>query len=155
MQWTKLPSGEVKRHFLLTPRVLLEDGMQALFVLDKGKAGLRVVNVLRCDPKNETDEAFRARAEDVYAINRWVAQLRGALASAKEKLEKDKDAAARTLRNALADKPKLQAEKSDAQLLLHASASENRVRELLKELEDGPAKEPAVGAGRTATNPAR
>jgi hypothetical protein len=140
MQWAKLGSGEVKRQWLLTPRVTLEDDQLALFVLTKDKGATKVTRVVRHDAKAETAEAFGKRVEDMFTINQRMHELDAACQAAQFEARKDKKAAAAALRAVLEKKPKLLLPESDAALSSRAGPFEKRAKELASELDPEPKK---------------
>jgi hypothetical protein len=142
LQSARLGDGSIRRHFLLQPRVLFEEGMLALFVLEKGKGGWGVAEVLRFDPMTEpgddAEATFRKGAEDCFEINHRVSALKRCLEAAEAASDpEERSAKVGELRRVLEGKVKLLLPESDALLAARAGPWEKLLRERLAELVSG------------------
>jgi hypothetical protein len=143
LQTAKLNDGAQKRHFLLTPRVALEDGMLGLFFLEKVKDKLTVTRVLRHDPKkNVTAETFTRLCEDLHALNAYLSELRFACEAATKLQATDRKKAVEVLRKALQKKPELRESQGEQWRRMEVAPQEQKAKELFASL-GGDRVEPA------------
>jgi hypothetical protein len=144
LQSSKLNDGATRRFFLLSPRVLYEDGMQGLFVLEKqkGKEIYAVTQVLRLDPAHDKGKdagpAFAQRAADCFTINARAAALNEALEAARQLVAADKKVEAKAvLQKAWEAEIELERTDSIAERKRRVDPLENQVKEQIAALDKG------------------
>jgi hypothetical protein len=142
-QLARLPDGSYKRQIMHGSRAELEQGMVALWVLEKGKRGHAILHAV-AKPETDRDRhelsarAFERDMRDHLAINQRIAALKEALAGAKAKHEKgDEKGAEKQLDDVLETELELLVETNDRLVATHVAPWERRAKKLLHELTDG------------------
>jgi len=145
MQVAKLGDGGQRRHFLLTPRVPLEDGMLALWFLERDKGKLTIARVVRLDPKKPTNaETFTRLCVDLYAVNVRIAELKAAHDNALRSRATDKKGAIAVLQKALEKPCTLLEAGSENWRRMEIDPLEQKVRKVLEDLGVRPASRPST-----------
>lgn len=144
MQHAKLNDGAIRRHFLLTPRVALDDGMLGLWFLERDKGKLVLSRVVRLDPKQAANaDTFRRLCEDLYTLNVRIHELKGACDIAMRTKAADKAGAIAVLQKALASKATLLEAASERWKTSEVAPLEAKARKLLEDLGVRPASRPS------------